>query len=54
MDLIDKLLTRDPALRFGCGPPESDFDIHAVKNHPFFKNVDFRKISYISPPIPMH
>ena len=44
VDLIDKLLTLNPLERLGYGPPGSDNDYDALKNHSFFKGVDFAKI----------
>lgn len=36
-DLISALLTRDTALRLGCGP----LGAHEVKAHPFFQDLDW-------------
>ena len=54
VDLIDKLLTINPLKRFGYGPEEEELDFTALKNHNFFKDVNFSKIASGStaPPIP--
>lgn len=44
VDLIDKLLDLNPLKRLGYGPPGSDNDYDALKNHSFFKGVNFAKI----------
>ena len=44
VDLIDKLLNLNPLKRLGYGPPGSDNDYDALKNHSFFKGVNFAKI----------
>lgn len=42
-DLIDKIIMIDPMMRLGL--PESKNDITVMKEHPFFKDIDFEKIS---------
>ncbi len=44
VDLIDKLLNLNPLKRLGYGPPGSGNDYDALKNHSFFKGVNFAKI----------
>jgi len=39
-DLLTGLLTIDPENRLGC----SDGDASDIKNHPFFENIDWRKV----------
>ena len=48
IDLISKLLTADPKQRIGNGPN----DAKEIKNHPYFKNVDWNKYlkKEINPP----
>jgi hypothetical protein len=41
VDLIDKMLNLDINKRLGCGPSDSDNDFNAIKNHPFFKDINF-------------
>lgn len=40
VDLITKLLTKDPGQRLGTGPPGSGNDYEALKTHPFFAGLD--------------
>ena len=51
-DLIDRLLTLDSTLRLGCGKQGTDNDYSAIKNHNFFKGINFRTIGNTSPPMP--
>ena len=46
-DLIDKLLQLDPEQRIGTGPD----GFNNLKAHPFFKGIDFTKITTTPPPI---
>lgn len=39
-DLLLNLLEKDPALRLGSGPNDSD----DIKAHPFFENIDWEKL----------
>jgi len=52
-DLIDRLLTLDPQNRIGSGPLGSENDFEALKAHPFFKGVNFKKLNQTSPPLPV-
>ena len=46
IDLVKKLLTRDPKKRLGCGKGESEASngFQKLKNHPFFKDIDYESI----------
>lgn len=44
-DIIDRLLEPDPAKRLGSGGVEE------IKNHPFFKDIDWEGIRKLEPPI---
>ena len=39
IDLINKILVKDPSKRLGAGPPGSENDISHLKSHPFFKGI---------------
>ena len=43
-DLISKILKVEPAERLGCGKKGSKNDISALKEHPFFKGIDWENI----------
>ncbi|KAL5716777.1 non-specific serine/threonine protein kinase [Ranunculus cassubicifolius] len=45
-DLIDKLLDTDPSKRPGAGAD----GYHALKNHPFFQQIDWKFLRTLSPP----
>eukprot|EP01104_Vermistella_antarctica_P014212 TRINITY_DN4431_c5_g1_i1.p1 TRINITY_DN4431_c5_g1~~TRINITY_DN4431_c5_g1_i1.p1 ORF type:complete len:612 (-),score=172.59 TRINITY_DN4431_c5_g1_i1:48-1841(-) len=45
-DLIDKLLVEEPMDRLGCGV----FGIEEIRDHPFFKGIDWAKLSSTPPP----
>ena len=49
-DLITKLLKKDPYSRLGAGPFGSDNDYFALKNHPYFKGIDFDKVFLMKTP----
>ena len=51
VDLIDKLMCLDPAKRLGVGTDKTN-DYEALKQHKFFKGIDFKKIEGTAPPIP--
>ena len=51
-DLIDRLMQLDPFQRLGAGPPGSDNQYEQLKAHPFFKGINFKNLSQISPPVP--
>lgn len=44
-DLIMQLLKIEPMERLGAGPPGSGKSMEDLKNHEFFKNVDWKTIS---------
>jgi hypothetical protein len=46
-----KLLTKDPSERLGTGPKGSDNNIESIKQHPFFKGIDWSKLNKYKPPI---
>jgi serine/threonine protein kinase len=50
-DLLEKLLVKDPKLRFGNGAIGSGNDIEALKSHPFFKGIKWGCLHLQSPPI---
>ncbi len=50
-DLIDKLLTVDITQRFGCGYGDSPFAPEKIRDHRFFKGIDFNNLQNITPPI---
>jgi serine/threonine protein kinase len=50
-DVVQRLLVKVPENRLGAGPKGSDNDYEALKNHPFFKGVDFSKLHEIKPPV---
>lgn len=52
IDLIDRLLQLDPFSRIGAGSPGSDNDFEKLKQHPFFKGINFKKLHSTPPPIP--
>jgi hypothetical protein len=43
----------EPDKRFGAGPSGTDYDYEALKSHPFFKGINFKKLSSIPPPVPV-
>ena len=51
IDLIDQLLQIDPTKRLGAGRDGAMNDFAALKQHPFFKGVDFKSLARRSPPI---
>ena len=40
-NLIQKLIVLNPLERLGIGEPGTDLDFHSLKNHPFFKGIDW-------------
>ena len=52
VDIVDRLLQLLPENRLGAGPPGGDNDYEALKNHAFFKGINWEKLDTISPPIP--
>ncbi len=52
-DIIKKLLVKNPNERLGGGSKENIQDIHALKRHKFFENIDFENLQNQQPPINM-
>lgn len=54
VDLVEKLLQLNPLMRLGSGPEDSDINFQALKDHKFFKDINFDKIKegMTTPPIP--
>lgn len=52
-DLIDKLLRVEPSERLGAGSfyGEKDNNLEALRNHPYFENINFKTLSKETPPI---
>ena len=44
-DLILQLMKKDYLKRLGCGPADKNLDMNALKNHAFFKTIDFQKLA---------
>jgi len=44
MDLIQRLLVREPSDRLGAGPPGSDHDMKALRAHRFFETVQWETL----------
>ena len=44
VDLTDRLLSLNPYERLGAGPPGSDNDYSALKNHKLFEGINFEKM----------
>lgn len=53
IDLISKLMEKDPSRRLGVGTDKTN-DYEALKKHPFFKGINFKNIEETSPPIPAY
>lgn len=49
-DLINKLLKKNPEDRIGYGSKENNLDYYSLKNHNFFKGIDWDNLSKINPP----
>ena len=47
-DLIDALLKVNPGERLGSGEAGSDNDFRALKNHAFFKDLDFDNVNKVT------
>ncbi len=52
IDFIDRLMQIDPFQRLGAGAPGSGNDYEKLKQPPFFKGINFKKLQNTSPPIP--
>ena len=50
-DLISKLLVLNPQDRLGCGEPGTKNDLNALKNHPFFKSINWKNQFYMQAPV---
>lgn len=53
VDIIDRLLQLDYRERLGAGPFGSANDFEALKNHPYFKGINFKVLDQTAPPVPM-
>ena len=49
-DLISKILVKDPNKRLGAGEKGSEYDITHLKNHPYFKGIDWDNLHNLTPP----
>jgi len=49
-DLISKILITAPEKRLGAGIKGSDLDFQALKNHEFFRGIDFINLNSQTPP----
>ena len=49
IDLIEKLLDKDPLWRLGGGIKFSKYDINQLKLHPFFSKLKFNKMHLMNP-----
>lgn len=50
-DIIDKLLKVNPIERLGAGRPGSDNDFWALKNHAYFRGIDFSLLDQAPSPL---
>ncbi len=53
VDLIDKLMQLNPYERLGAGALGTPNDYENLKQHPFFKSINFKKLHATSPPVPV-
>ncbi|KLO20381.1 kinase-like protein [Schizopora paradoxa] len=51
-DLVQRILVLDPIKRLGAGEAGSDHDMNALRQHPFFKSIDWQSI-WVDPAPPM-
>ena len=49
-DLINKILVKDPTKRLGAGEPGSEYDIKHLKEHPYFKGINWDNLHNMVPP----
>ena len=49
-DLITKILVKEHDKRLGAGESGTEYDISHLKNHPFFKGIDWNNLHNITPP----
>ena len=49
-DLITKILVKEPSKRLGAGELGTEYDIAHLKNHPYFKGIDWNNLHNITPP----
>ena len=49
-DLISKILVKEPSKRLGAGEKGTEYDINHLKEHPFFKGIDWDNLHNITPP----
>jgi serine/threonine protein kinase len=50
-DIISKLLVKNPQIRLGAGENGSKYDFTSLKNHPYFKGIDFDNLQTCEVPI---
>jgi len=51
-DLVQKLIVKEPSLRLGAPDIEEFSQYTSIKNHPFFRGIQFDELSTLSPPLP--
>ena len=49
-DLINRILVKEPSKRLGAGELGTEYDISHLKNHPYFKGIDWNNLHNITPP----
>ena len=49
-DLISKILVKEPSKRLGAGEKGTEYDINHLKEHPFFKGIDWDNLHNKTPP----
>ena len=49
-DLITKILVKDPNKRLGAGETGTEYDIAHLKQHPYFKGIDWDNLHNTTPP----
>ena len=49
--MIEKLIVLDPSKRLGAGPNNSEYSFQALKNHEFFKGINFENLHKQIPPV---
>lgn len=53
VDLIDRLMQLNPYERLGAGVSGTPNDYDSLKQHSFFKSINFKKLHSTSPPVPV-
>uniref|UniRef100_A0A7S3JKZ7 Protein kinase domain-containing protein n=1 Tax=Euplotes harpa TaxID=151035 RepID=A0A7S3JKZ7_9SPIT len=51
LDLIKRLLVKNPLHRLGGGEEGTKYNIDKLKKHPFFDKYSFRKVYQLTPPV---